>query len=385
MTYSVYHVGLDLVLNLSEPDLGHPSMPGLWSVLRADKRPAPERGLQCMECMASRPNCPEWMVLVERGGLRYARHHNTSIPDHPLVNESDQHKAFKERIANAAISAGHEAVMEDRAADGKRRTDVLIRGAGDLRIGHEVQLSYITASSVRRRSMRAWTDGITPLWTTVDRTSPLIDQAPWTRTDDMDWQYVSSGRELQVRGGVRELALKRCDLTNPLPCPVRGYGRCGQLHGSWDLALNVQLDDLVRDSASGLYVPIAVQNGRLASRMWVRSADRDRFLDSGGVLLGEDELARRRAPRQRELTAPQPIDPECRYGVDTGYRSPPAVVRDVEDAIAAPAVTVPAVRVQPAPVRRLSAPGRCGAGAGPCGAAPARFYACGWRCEEHKP
>jgi hypothetical protein len=55
MASSVYHVDLDLELNLTEPDLGHPESPGLWERLRADKRPVPQRRLQCMQCREARP------------------------------------------------------------------------------------------------------------------------------------------------------------------------------------------------------------------------------------------------------------------------------------------------------------------------------------------
>jgi hypothetical protein len=72
MASSVYHVGLDLELNLTEPDLGYPQLPGLWERLRAEKRPVPQRQLQCMQCRETRPECPEWMFLTERDGVRFA-------------------------------------------------------------------------------------------------------------------------------------------------------------------------------------------------------------------------------------------------------------------------------------------------------------------------
>lgn len=384
MTFSVYHVLFDVVLNLSEPDLGHPELPGLWELLRQDKRPVPERGLQCLQCKEERPDCPEWMHLNERDGVRFASHYNNEIRDHPSSNESDKHKAFKERVANAASLAGHVVEMENRASHGRRRTDVLIKGAGGLQIGWEVQLSPITASTVRKRSKIARADGITPLWSTTSPTAHLIDQAPWARTDDLSWREIANGRELLVRGGVRELRMEVCDYRNPLPCPVRGHGRCGKRHGTWELMLGVQLDDLARGSAAGEFVPILVPKRGGYNRMWVHPADRDMYADSIGGLPSEDDAEPRRSRASAVEMQPRPVDPECRYGQDSGYRSDPAVVRDDGQAIGASSVTLPSLNLPAPPPRACIRPGHCSAGTGPCGA-PARFYACGWRCEVHAP
>lgn len=101
--------------------------------------------------MQTRPNCPEWMFLTERDGVHFASHYNRNIKDHSSQGESDRHKAFKERIAAAAELGGHVVETEDRAVHGKRRTDVLVKGA-DLTIGWEIQLSYATLASVRKRA-----------------------------------------------------------------------------------------------------------------------------------------------------------------------------------------------------------------------------------------
>ncbi|MFF0864203.1 hypothetical protein ACFYUV_20760 [Nonomuraea sp. NPDC003560] len=381
MASSVYHVGLGLELNLTEPDLGHPEITNLWERLYADKRtPVSLRQLQCMECREARPHCPEWMVLVEVQGRRHARHHNPSIPDHPS-NESDQHKAFKERIAKAAEAGGFSVEIEDRAEHGRRRTDVLVRGAGDLLVGHEVQLSYAALPSVRKRAKLARADGITPLWTTVDANRDFINQVPWALTDDAPWKDIYAGRQLQIRGGVRSLQMERCDLTNPKPCPVRGYGKCGKLHGRWVPTYPYELDELVRSTASGDHVPVIVPGKRMHFRWWVRAVDRERFADSAGGLLSEDDLTRARKPATAPV-APRPLDGECRYGQESEYRAAPAPARD--DSADVPVLTEAAQWPTPPPLPIIRR-GHCGAGPGPCGVSPARFYACGWRCEEHRP
>jgi hypothetical protein len=385
MANGVYYTELGIVLNLTKPDLGHPEYPGLWETLRSDKRPVPERGLQCLQCREARPDCPEWMYLSERDGIRFATHFNSAIADHPS-SESDQHKAYKERIATAADRGGYNVEVEDRAADGKRRTDVLVTGDDGRAIGWEVQLSYVSLDAVRKRSGRARQDGITPLWATIDSTREFIDKVPWALMPDMPWQRIKNGNELIIRGGVRTLEFHRCDHTSVVPCPVRGRGRCGQLHGSWETALKVRIDDLVCGSAAGEYVPIIIP-GQRVRRWWVRPADRDRYADSIGHLTTEDDLIRKpKQPAGLVVTEPSPVDDECRYGQDSGFRSPPAVVRDDGTPVITESTFVNLPEPPPRPKLR---PRQCGAVVSResrlvCGA-PATLYPCGWRCPQHRP
>lgn len=383
MANGAHYVPLDIDLNLTVPDLGHPEYPGLWELLRADKRHVPDRQLQCIQCRHARPDCPEWMYLNERDGIRFATHWNPNIAEHP-TNEGDQHKAFKERIARAAEQGGHVAELEDRSESGRRRTDVLVKGPAGLAVGWEVQLSYASVESVRKRARIARGDGITPMWATVDLTREFINKVPWALMPDMPWKQIADSRNLLVRGGVRSLDADRCDWANPLPCPVKGRGRCGQLHVKWASKGGIQLDELVRGSAAGEFVPIIVPGQRITNRWWVRTADRDRWADSVGGLLSEDDVQARRAAPTSRAASPQPLETECTYGQDSGFRSPAASPQDGGDFI----VTTPPPAI-PAPPRPQRRPGLCGAGAGnsPSGRcdAQASLYPCGWRCDEHRP
>src|SRR5579875_2324777 len=123
MTHSVYHVAYGIELNLSLDDLGHPDRPGLWDEIYRHCAPGI---LLCVACREQDPGCPQYMYVQIKNGKRIAVHHNPSIR-HSVHNESPRHKALKERIATAAQRAGFEVRLEDEAADGLRRTDVLIR------------------------------------------------------------------------------------------------------------------------------------------------------------------------------------------------------------------------------------------------------------------
>lgn len=386
MANGVYHIGLGIELNLTEPDLGHPEYPGLWEILRADDRHVPERGLQCLQCRETRPDCPEWMFLTERDGVRFASHFTKGIPDHPTA-ESDKHKAFKDRIVGAAEHGGFQVTTEDRSEDGQRRTDVLVKGADDVAIGWEIQLSWASLASVQKRSGLARRDGITPLWASVDRTREFIDRVPWALLPDMPWYQIQDNRQLLIRGGVRRLGFYRCVWSSPFPCPAKGRKRCGQLHGTWESADKVLLEHLVEGSAGGEYVPIILPGKRIR-RWWVSPGDRDKYADSVGGLPTEDDLAQHRKPSPATVVDPKEIDPHCRYGEDSGYRAEPATVRD-DGATVISAATFPLpLPERPAlgPVRR----GCCGAVANPadpsglCGQR-AVLYPCGWRCDVHRP
>lgn len=389
MANGVYYQVLDIELNLTEDDLGHPEYPGLWELLRADKRSVPERQLQCIQCRHARPDCPEWMYLNERDGSRFATHWNPSIGEHS-TNEGDQHKAFKERIARAAQQGGHVVELEDRSDSGRRRTDVLVKGANGLAIGWEVQLSYASLESVRKRAAVARQDGITPLWASVDSTRDFIDRVPWALLPDLPAYVIEKMNGLQVRGGVRSLEFFRCERGHTIGtafCPVKGRGYCGKLHGTWQSAHGVHLDDLVRESAAGEYVPIIIP-GRRTRRWWVRPADRERYADSVGGLPTEDNISAVRTPKPEAHQHPQLLETECRYGQDSGFRSPPALIRDDGTPVATPMTLTEMPPVPPSrPVIRQHV---CGALADRdvptvhCGD-EARLYPCGWRCDLHRP
>ncbi|MBW8802871.1 MAG: hypothetical protein JF587_03260 [Catenulisporales bacterium] len=275
MTESVYHTGYDIELDLSRDDLGHPDRPSLW-----DEIYRPERFhhglLRCTGANRDGTQCYEAMYVQVRRGKRVACHVNSAIGPHPS-GAGPRRKALKERIAVSAQRAGFEAVLEDGSV---RHTDVLVKGRGGSTIGWEVQFHRVTAESVRRRSRHARRRGITPMWTVEDPGSEAVDRAPWTRLDRVtDWRLIA-GKQLNVRGGVRELRMERCDERRATPCPERGYGRCGGWHACWDLTRGMYLDDLIARTAGGEYVPLFLptKTRRGGNYMWVTTRDKADFL-----------------------------------------------------------------------------------------------------------
>ncbi|MGO4749247.1 hypothetical protein AB4212_11565 [Streptomyces sp. 2MCAF27] len=286
MAHGVFHKQFGEI-NLSELDLDVREDRLLWESLYGKTA---KGDLECLDCRKNDPGCPQWMFLRLQRGRPVAVHYSTGIR-HATAPESPRHRALKQRIAQAAEHAGFSADLEACAPDGRRRTDVLVHGENGLELGCEVQLSYTTAQAVVKRSDIARADGLSPLWTTDDKSAPLIERAPWARIDHLPLEAFSGGNPLLVRGGVKDLHLKKCDSRNPLPCPDRGYGRCNRWHGTWAPTLGMQLDRLIAATAAQEYVPLYVpaQRGRRASHLWVTARDRDQYLDATNDDLAEPE------------------------------------------------------------------------------------------------
>lgn len=325
MAYGVYYVDLEIELNLTEADLGHPGLPGLWERLRGQKW---EPGhLQCIECRETNPGCPEWMYLrqYEAGGRRHAVHHNRSIRAHP-ARESDLHKALKERTARAAEAAGLSSVIEDAASDRHRITDVTVTGPDGFRLGVEAQVSYATAASVATRTAVARADGLAPLWITNSTKAPLIDRAPWVRIYAPN-RWVVRDDPLMIQGGFRTLEMVRCEERYGL-CPDRRRKKCGGWHPVWNPEQR-EYNRLIAEAATRDLVAFEwVRSARSSSWMMVPAADRVRYLEA----CPPEAPAALVAPvpmldEPFDLPAVEP-DRECRYGQRGDFVPEPTRPRD---------------------------------------------------------
>lgn len=213
MANGVWHTGYRIKIELTYADLGHRDRPGLLDEITLPMQQRDRELLQCLQhhdtgiCRAEEEGrCSPWMTIrrctVDGTTTLVAAH--LPVRSKPTAEESDKHKALKERVARAAQRHGLSAEIEARNGDGRVRSDVLVTG-GAARIGWQAQYSPITASTVRRRSAAAVERGIMPLWVTNSDRAALIDRAPWVRVDDWSWREIASERVMFVRGGVRHL------------------------------------------------------------------------------------------------------------------------------------------------------------------------------------
>ncbi|MGW1761526.1 hypothetical protein [Streptomyces mirabilis] len=290
MANLVWHTKFGIHLNLTLDDLGHPNLPNLWSIVYDTDRlyaardiPVRERDLQCGGiCQES--GVTAWMYLRQRAnGRREAVHERAEDEERHTAPMTAEHRAYQERIVRAAEIGGFSADCEVRTRTGRRgwiQTDTLVQGESGLRIGWEVQLSTADTHgprSVRSRAARAAKHGITPAWHTDRADYARRRDTHWTRSNNLPAHVIARTGDLRVVSGFRALDFWRCDGRALYRCPDT-QSRCGNVHVT-PKPKDVLFDDLVRQTAAGLIVPIDHRDGSSTHRFWVTSTDRDRLQD----------------------------------------------------------------------------------------------------------
>lgn len=276
-TNLVWHATLDISLNLARPDLGHPDRPNLWEQLR--EKTIHRGELRCMgRCYEIAPTVPQWVYLREQGGRRQAVHLNPAArANHASEPESPEHKALKERGYGAARRAGLDAVLEDRAAHGKRITDLVITADGH-RLGVEYQRYLEGPSRIKRRVDIAQADGLTPFWATDNPDLPIDYRAPFARFNGVRHYEIRAGASLRVVSGYDKAAYERCGWEGP-KCPVTGGRPCGRLH-VYRMAASIELDDLLVGAATRAYLPLKEpKRGGGFNYRWMLAVDLERYRD----------------------------------------------------------------------------------------------------------
>lgn len=376
MTQTVRHTGYGILLNLSLGDLGHPDRPGLWEEIYRKYRPGV---LLCAEA-ENGVVCPESMYLrVTPEGKRTAVHHNPNARAHTEASRKDAREALKERIASVAHHAGFRAAYDESEPGRARITDVLVTGESGTRIGWEVQLSGISPSAVVQRSNTAFAEGITPVWTVDSPKASPINRAPWARLDEVaDWKILRSSI-LAVRGGVSQLRMRECHGAYFEHCPLKPSGWCGGRHARME-PKEIQLDDLIEQSAAGTYVPLFVppKASRRGHHMWVTTQDKADFLQGRPEPTPTGATTGPRLPTDESGPQnPRPLDPTCHYGEpSTARRTRPP--RDSSESIEV-ADWVPSVTAETLTRRKVSKACPCGATDG------VRQFISGYLCLAHAP
>lgn len=283
----VRHIKLGIDIDITDPDLGHPDLPGLWTKLR--ERPITKGEIMCL----GPHDAPEWIYLRVLRGVRQGVHLRPGAhADHASEGESDEHKALKARAADVAERAGLKATTEARAAHGKRITDVEIDADGHL-LGVEFQLSRIGAGAIKRRADLARTDGLTPFWNTDNHNVPLQYAAPWSAIGRTTWHRIKAGTSLKVTGGVDSIETDRCGRRQPR-CPVTKGRPCGQLHVYRLAARGIELDELIVGAATKAYLPLREpKSGGGLNYRWMRAIDLDRYCDDRGLRSDRPSVAKK--------------------------------------------------------------------------------------------
>ncbi|MFJ9537670.1 hypothetical protein ACIRPX_10485 [Streptomyces sp. NPDC101225] len=326
MTYSVWHRGLGITLDLTEADLGHPEYPRLLDEIYGNYQPDL---LYCLEAHQDEGFvCPGFMAIRKVSGRPHAMH--VAKGERPETKaESDLHKALRDYTAQVASGEGFRVTRAEEGESVKRHRDVTVEGAGEQRLAYEIQLAAIAGGSVDERTRSARREGLTPLWLVNNENAIPIDRAPWARVNVQSWRDVTDRAALPVRGGVKHLHMSRCDWGNPVPCPRQGAGRCGGRHALWEPVRGLYYDDVVRRTATGelvsLYLPRPA--GRRGWHMWVTPTDKEEFLEGRPEPVPGGAAAGTGGPDVAATPGPGP------RGVGAGVRAELTRARDDERSI----------------------------------------------------
>lgn len=413
----LYCPARDIYLDPNEADFGVPAEVIAELSYRPDgaRRTIKAGTLLCQRCIQmGREATSVHLRDIGDGRLRPA-HHGSA--DEPCTDpESDEHKAWKDRIATTIERAGYHADVESSSKGRGIRTDVVANGPEGRRIGWEVQLSAIAAGSVTRRTNRALAAGLTPSWMTTDtsassKTRTLVNRVPWSMATDITAAQIANGGASWVHGSIHALRERRCkELSGLCPNSVRGAWTydCGKWHVTWEQT-PLYVDDFIAETAAGLYVPIAIPSvdGKSAARWWVTPKDRDRYATEERPCTEEalpDRLKVARPRRKagepedsrlhhRDRTAAQPKPSGGRSGASAPVFNPVVPVETLDrprfpDA-PAPESSMPAHLRQRADWLHIARDIPCGFFLGSedryCGATPTRPFQNGRFCYAHVP
>lgn len=417
----LHWTGTDIVLDPNVEGFGVD--PWVITTLRAE--PIRKGTLVCEACLKSSRRSATPSVHLREHGDRLIVVHHASKKD-PCYNESPEHEALKERVADCAERHGFQARLEHNTADRKGRADVEVLGPNGVRIGHEIQISAITNHTLSRRSNTALRDGRIPSWLTTDRsahtaTRNLIDRVPWAMSNRLHVELIRKGRRLQVSAGLSRLKMTACRFLAGY-CPANPKVLdCSGWHTRWD-NVSVAIEDFVGHTAAGSYLPVSLPTDhRHVRRRWITPADQELYIHATGLdLEPEYPHMRGRGPstwagggrsqdsalhqEQKQEPAKNAVKPRAKVSevvrgdiVVGTLRELPEQAR-LQEAMTGQVETTTVWDVPPHRItgtraeqawRQIAVSEPCahpmGGVLGRCESTPSRLYARGRRCWEHAP
>lgn len=342
----------------------------------------------------------QWMKTFNRLGTRVISHQPGEALDHPYQSvETPRHKAYNNRTYHVWDREGLGPQKEARAEDGRSIADVLAT-RGIVKAAYEHQHSpFKKGHGLTERMDCAAAVGRLAMFHTDQVSVARAQKGPILRTDgDVPFEWIEDlNRPLTFTGGLREIFVFMCDARNGAWCPRGKISGCGKPHARTELLRGITLDDVLRGTPMGDYVPVFnAQVTKAPYSFWTTRESYGRYLSA---LNGADSTPLDGRPASQEKTTQGARDGHSRR-------------KEAElEAMRAQAVDLSALRFEKKCVgcghqtvlKDLDGAYRCfgcrpeakvmfgspfpmglcaWVEGSPCGR-PARLYPNGWRCEEH--
>lgn len=338
------------------------------------------RLIKCAKCWLEYSS-EQWLSpKVTHLGTRVLSHQpSEGRPDHAYeAVEGPVHRAWKIHYVKVGEDAGLIYEVESRAPDGRTISDVALTGTRTIDMQHQHSLfSTSRRFSAPERTRLAAAVGRTSMWHTTNR--QVRGQVPILRTKNPPLEVIENlNYRHEFEGGIYRIEIYRCDVRWGHECPDRKFSGCGNPHARGQVT-TAHLDDVIRGAPIGKFMPMYdVQVIRAPRFFWTDAESWAQYLTYIGAVEPMPLLGG--APTKQA---------KSRGGVRGHSRAKEEQLEAMRaQAVllprqaAAPSVETPSRPAAPAVPRPAS--GSCDTGRPLCGQ-PARFYAAGWRCEDHRP
>ncbi|MEC3895427.1 hypothetical protein [Nocardiopsis sp. LDBS1602] len=309
--------GLEIDPNLDDFGLAPDQLRTFLYVSPGKRRSYSKGDLLCTRCLKIPVRRDKASMYVRskrlRDGFWEVAHHSSEEGSCDSV-ESDERKAWRDRIATNASDAG---LSADYGVGAKGRADVVVLGPEGRQINWQIQIAQPGRGAITKRTNTVYRNGHTPSWLTTDysaksQTRELINKVPWSMANKMLPEQLLHGRAAWVSDGISAYRWEWCR-NIPGRCPVPGPLTldCGKEHGIWERS-PTRLEEFIENSAGGLLVPIAIPsaNMRTVSRLWVTPDHYEEYAHAQGRPFTEADLP----PHLRALTTPT-------HRINKGYES----------------------------------------------------------------